>query len=69
MTAHICLNNKTEDGDLQEIEILGVDNIRMDEFYLSIYGNRTNDNEDTKAMPLIGLFLSCDVIGYYMEDL
>lgn len=69
MTAHIFLKNKTEDGDLQEIEILGVDNIRMDEFYLSIYGNLTNDIDDTIALPLIGLFLSCEVIGYYMEDL
>lgn len=69
MIAHIFLKNKTEDGDLQEIEILGVDNIHMEEFYLSIYGNRTNDNEDTIARPLIGLFLSCYVIGYYMEDL
>ena len=69
MTAHVFLKNKIDGGELQEIEILGVDDIHMDEFYLSIYGNLTNDNEDTIAMPLIGLFLSCDVIGYYMEDL
>lgn len=69
MTAHIFLKNKTDDGDLQEIEILGVDDIRMDEFYVSIYGNLTKDNEDTIALSLIGLFLSCEVIGYYMEDL
>lgn len=69
MTAHIFLKNKTEDGDLQEIEILGVDDIRIDDFYLSIYGNLTNDKDDTIALPLIGLFQSCEVIGYYMEDL
>ena len=69
MKAHIFLKNKTADGDLQEIEILGVDNICMDEFYLSIYGNLTNDEDTTIALPLIGLFQSCEVIGYYMEDL
>lgn len=69
MTAHIFLKNKTEDGELQEIEILGVDNIHMDEFHLSIYGNLTNDDDNTIALPLIGLFLSCEVVGYYMEDM
>lgn len=69
MTAHVFLKNKTEDGELQEIEILGVDNIRMDEFYLSIYGNLMNEDEQTIELPLIGMFLSCEVIGYYMEDL
>lgn len=69
MTAHIFLNNKTEDGELQEIEILGVDNIRMSEMYLSIYGNLLNDKDETIALPLIGLFLSSEVVGYYMEDL
>lgn len=69
MTAHIFLKNKTDNGELQEIEILGVDNIHMDEFYLSIYGNLTNDKDETIALPLIGLFVSCDVVGYYMEDL
>lgn len=68
MTAHVFLKNKTEDGELQEIEILGVDNVRMDEFYLSIYGNLTND-EEIISLPLIGLFLSCEVIGYYLEDM
>lgn len=69
MTAHVFLKNKTDDGELQEIEILGVDNIRMDEFYLSIYGNLMNEDEQTIELPLIGMFLSCEVIGYYMEDL
>lgn len=69
MTAHVFLKNKTEDGELQEIDILGVDNIRMDEFYLSIYGNLMNEDEQTIELPLIGMFLSCEVIGYYMEDL
>ena len=68
MTAHVFLKNKTEDGELQEIEILGADNIRMDEYYLSIYGNLMNE-EQTIELPLIGMFLSCEVIGYYMEDL
>lgn len=69
MTAHVFLKNKIEDGELQEIEILGVDNMRMDEFYLSIYGNLMNEDEQTIELPLIGMFLSCEVIGYYMEDL
>lgn len=69
MTAHVFLKNKTDSGELQEIEILGVDDIHMDEFYLSISGNLTNDDDNTIALPLIGLFLSCEVVGYYMEDL
>lgn len=69
MSAHIFLKNKTEDGYLQEIEILGVDYVKMDEFYLSIYGTLNPDDEHEIMGNLIGLFLSCEVIGYYMEDL
>ena len=68
MTVHVFLKNKIDDGEYQEIEILGVDNIRMDEFYLSIYGNITNEDQIIE-LPLIGQFISCDVIGYYLEDL
>lgn len=69
MSAHIFLKNKTEDGKLQEIEIIGVDYVKMDEYYLSIYGTLTGDREHEVIGNLIGLFLSCEVIGYYMEDL
>lgn len=69
MSAHIFLNNKTEDGSLQEIEILGVDSVKMDDFYLSIYGTLQPDEEHEIMGNLIGLFLSCDIVGYYLEDL
>lgn len=68
MTAHVFLNNKTEDGEFQEIEILGVDTISMNEFYLNIYGNIKNE-ENIISLPLIGSFISSDVVGYYLEDL
>jgi len=55
MLAHIFLKNKTDDGELQEIEILGVDDVQFDEFYLSVYGNLTNDVEII-VPPLIGMF-------------
>ena len=69
MTAHIFLKNRMEDGELQEIEILGVDYIKMDDFCLSIFGTLNPDEEHEIMGNLIGLFLSSEVIGYYMEDL
>ena len=68
MTAHVFLNNKIDDGSFQEVEILGVDNVVMNEFNLCIYGNITNE-EEIVTMPLIGMFISCDVQGYYLEDM
>lgn len=69
MNAHVFLNNKIEDGSLQEIEILGVDSVKMDEFYLSIYGTLLPDEEHEIIGNLIGLFISGDVVGYYLEDM
>lgn len=54
---------------MQEIEILGVDSVKMDEFYLSIYGTLLPDEEHEIMGNLIGLFISCDVVGYYLEDM
>lgn len=68
MTAHVFLNNKIDDGSFQEVEILGVDNVSMDEFHLHIYGNIENE-EGIVLLPLIGSFISCDVVGYYLEVL
>ena len=69
MTAHVFLKNKTDNGELQEIEILDVDYIKMDEFYLSIYGTLNPDSKHEIMGNLIGIFLPCEIIGYYMEDL
>lgn len=67
MTAHVFFNNKVDDGYYQEIEIEEVDSIKQDEFYLSIYGTLQTDEEHEIMGKLIGSFLSCDVVGWYME--
>lgn len=69
MNVHVFLNNKIEDGSLQEIEILGVDSVKMNESCLSIYGTLLPDEEHEIIGNLIGLFISCDVVGYYLEDM
>lgn len=68
MKAHIFLTNKVEDGYCQEIQIFNVDSIKQDEFYLSIYGTLHTDEEHEIMGKLIGSFLSCDVVGFYMEE-